>query len=411
MTTNLHVSQYRDEEVLPSADAFPAPSAFIEYGLYFYMVYTLVGGVWGLFVNNLASAVLILLVMLSLSELGSQVMTVIKVLAFPLGCGIAFLFIQFVFFEEFGTEMVRGFLIWMLLLFLIQWLTQRANFLHRFCMVMIVIGLAALPYISFFEAGEGMQRAKIDRAIGFSHTNSMGEWYGFCTVYLILVGWITRVNSVRLLAWMGAVLFAYIVTLTVSRGALLAVAIAIVIGSRNFLKGGFLPLLLSLSIGGLVIELGLFDQSARLYATRGAEESGRLAVWPIILESFYDSPWIGVGNSHVGATTRSGHFFMPHNGFLYIAQASGIVPLLLFAAYWVRVSQATFKANTGLDSDRIFYLPFIAYSIIIVSLNDLAFMQFPVISSLAFPMVANVKRRTPDLPGTGSRAPLFNSGM
>ena len=87
---------------------------------------------------------------------------------------------------------------------------------------------------------------------------------------------------------------------------------------------------------------------------------------------------------------------MPHNGFLYIAQASGIVPLLLFAAYWVRVARVAFKANTGLNSDKIFYLPFIVYSIIIVNLNDLAFTQFPVIASLAFPMVANVKRRTMD---------------
>jgi len=408
---NMHVSQYQDEDLLPRADAVPAPSALIEYGLYFYMFYTLVGGVWGLFVNNLATGVLILLVILSLSELGSQVMTVIKLLAFPLGCGIAFLFLQFFFFEEFGTEMVRSILMWMLLLFLLQLLTQRANFLHRFCMVMVVIGLAALPYISFYEAGEGMQRAKIDRAIGFSHTNSMGEWYGFCAVYLMLVGWIVRANAVRLMAWMGAVLFAYIVTLTVSRGALLAVAIAIVIASRNFLKNGFLPVLLSLCIGGLVIELGVFDQSVRLYSARGAEESGRLLIWPLILESFYNSPWIGVGHSQVGAVAPSGKFFMPHNGFLYIAQASGIVPLLLFAAYWVRTARVAFKANTGLDSDKIFYLPFIAYSIIIVNLNDLAFMQFPVIASLAFPMIPNVKRRTMDITASDSRTSFFNGGL
>jgi O-antigen ligase len=391
---NMHVSQYQDEALSPSADAIPAPSSLIEYGLYFYMFYTLVGGVWGLFVNNLASAVLILLLLLSLSELGSQVMAAIKLLAFPLGCGVAFIFIQFFFFEELETETVRAFLIWMLLSFLLQLLTQRANFLHRFCMVMIVIGLVALPYISFYQAGEAMQRAKINRAIGFGHTNAMGEWYGFCAVYLMLAGWTVRTNGVRLLAWMGAVLCAYIVTLTVSRGALLAVAIAIALGSRNFLKNGFLPILLSLCIGGLVIELGVFEQSARLYAARGAEESGRLAVWPLILESFYNSPWIGIGSSQVGAVTVSGRFVTPHNGFLYIAQASGIVPLLLFAAYWVRVARVAFKANAGLDSDKIFYLPFIAYSIIVVNLGNLTFMQLPVIASLAFPMVADLKRRT-----------------
>src|SRR6476660_4348025 len=176
---NMHGSQYRGEDVLPRAVAVPAPSAFIEYGLYFYMVYTLVGGVWGLFVNNFASGLLILLLILTLSELGPQAITVIKILAFPLGCSIAFLFIQLFFFEELGTEMVRSFLIWMLLLFLIQVLAQRDNFLHRFVMVMVVIGLVALPYLSFYQYGESMQRAKIDRAIGFGHTNAMGKWYGF----------------------------------------------------------------------------------------------------------------------------------------------------------------------------------------------------------------------------------------
>jgi O-antigen ligase len=394
---NTYVFQYRAKDLVPRTDSLPTPSRFIEYGLYFYMFYTFLGGVWGLFVNNLASAVLILLFILSLSELGPEVVTVIKILAFPLGCGIAFLFIQFVFFEELGTETVRAFLIWMLLLFLMQLVAQRDNFLHRFVMVMVVIGLAALPYLSFYQEGEAMQRARMDRAIGFGHTNAMGEWYGFCAVYLILVGWIVKANGVRLLAWMGAVFCAYIVTLTVSRGALLAIAIAIVVASRNFLKGGFLPLLLSICIGWLVVELGVFEQSAKLYAARGAEDSGRLTVWPLILDSFYQSPLIGIGSSHVGAVTHYGKFFTPHNGFLYIAQASGIVPLLLFAAYWVRVARLAFKANTALDSNKIFYLPFIAYSLIVVNLSNLTFMELPVIASLAFPMVANVNRRIMDI--------------
>jgi O-antigen ligase len=366
------------------------------------MFYLFLGEVWGLFINNLASAVLILLLILSLSELGSRVIAVIKILAFPLGCGIAFLFIQHFFFGESSTEMVREFLYWMVLMFLLQLLTQRDNFLHRFVMVMIVIGLAALPYLSFYQYGESMQRASINKAIGFGQTNAMGEWYGFCAVYLILAGWTVRANAVRLVAWMGALLCAYIVTLTLSRGALLAVAIAIVIASRNFLKGGFLPVLLSICVGGLVIELGVFEQSARLYAARGAEDTGRLAVWPLILESFYNSPWIGVGASQIGAITANGKFITPHNGFLYIAQASGMVPLVLFAAYWVRVVWVAFKANTGLNSDKLFYLPFLAYSFIVVNVGNLTFMQLPVIAALAFPMVASVKRRTMDITASGS---------
>ena len=113
----------------------------------------------------------------------------------------------------------------------------------------------------------------------------------------------------------------------------------------------------------------------------------------------------------MGAVTANGKFFTPHNGFLYIAQASGIIPLLLFAAYWVRVVWVALKTKTGLDSDEIFYLPFLAYSLIIVNVGNLTFMQLPVIASLAFPMVVNVKRRTMDITASDSRTSFFNSGM
>ena len=39
----------------------------------------------------------------------------------------------------------------MMLIFLVQMLTLRENFLHRFVMSMFIIGLAALPYLSFYE--------------------------------------------------------------------------------------------------------------------------------------------------------------------------------------------------------------------------------------------------------------------
>jgi O-antigen ligase len=210
---------------------------------------------------------------------------------------------------------------------------------------------------------------------------------------------------------MGAVVCIYVVTLTVSRGALLAVAIAIVIASRTFLKHGFFPLLLSICGAWLVIELGIFEQSAKLYATRGAEETGRLDIWPLIVESFYESPWIGVGHLRSGAITPDGRFYTPHNGFLYIAQTSGIIPLMLFIAYWVRVTWVAFKGSTGLDTNKIFYLPFLAYCFITVNVGNYTFMQLPVIASLAFPMVASVKRRPMDITASTSSPPIVRGGM
>jgi len=390
-------SQY-GEKVLPSGKgAVSTPSSVVEYGFYLYMCYILLGGAFGLFVNNLGSTLLVLLVFLCVYEVGFQAITVIRLVAFPLGCGVTYTFIQLFFFEESLTVTVRPFLIWMLVLFLVQLLALRGNFLHRFVLVMFFIGLAALPYLSFYESGTAvgpMQRVKLDRVIEFGHTNAMAEWYGFCAVYFMLLGWTTRTNALRNLSWLIAVGCLYVVTLTVSRGALLAVAIAIVIASRHFLKKGFLPLLMAACVGWIVIELGIFEQTAQFYAARGTEDTGRLAVWPLIIDSFLESPLIGVGHANVGATTARGSFITPHNGFLYLAQSSGIVSLALFIAYWLRAGRAALRADIGKSADAIFYLPFFAFSFLIVNAGNFTFMEVSVIASLAFPMTASVQQQT-----------------
>jgi O-antigen ligase len=385
-----YASLYR-EKPFATAGSTLVPSNFVEYGFFFYMFYTLIGGVLGLFVNNLASGLLVLLVLFCLYEVGFQALSIVRVLAFPLGCAIVYIFIQLFFFDESLTETVRPFLIWMLLLFLIQLLALRAKFLHRFVVMMFVIGLAALPYISFYQAGEAMQRARIDRAIGFHHTNAMGEWYGFCAVYFLIFGWMTRTNALRFLSWASGILCLYVVTLTVSRGALLAIAVATVVGSRKLLKNGFLPLLLLSCVCWLLVELGIFEETARLYSARGAEDSGRLAVWPLIIDSFLNSPWIGVGHSHVGAMTNYGQYYTPHNGFLYIAQSSGIVPLALFLAYWLRVVFTAIKTE-HMAPETVFYLPFLTFTFLTVNVGNFTFMQLSAIASLAFPMAVSAQQ-------------------
>jgi O-antigen ligase len=388
-----------EEQVIPSGSlTVSPPSGFLEYGFYLYMLYVLLGGAFGLFINNLASGLLILLLILCLSELGVQVISVIKVLAFPLGCGVALVFIQLFFFDESIMGTVRPFLIWMVLQVLIQVLTVRVHFLHRFVVLMLFIGMAALPYLSFYEAdvkGGTMQRAVLDRAIGFSQTNEMGAWYGFCAVYFMVLGASAKTYSARTLFWVIAFGCSYTVTLTVSRGALLAAAVAFVVASRNFLKAGFLPILLLVCLATIVIGLGIFEQTTQFYAARGAEDTGRLATWPLIIDSFLDSPLIGVGSSHVGATPTGRHMVTPHNGFLQIAQSSGVVPLALFMAYWLRSASAAFRNAAGKSPESIFYLPLMAYTFIETNLSAFAFMNPWAIVSLALPMRGSLRVEEP----------------
>jgi O-antigen ligase len=360
------------------------------------MIYVLLGGVFGLVVNNVATGLLVLLVIFSLADVGSQANSVIKALIFPLGCAIAYTSIQLFFFEESLMDTIRPFLIWMCVLFLVQLLTLRENFLLRFVLVMLLIGLAALPYLSFYQGASGghvMRRAALDKAIGFSQTNEMGAWYGFCAIYFVVLGITTKTHVTRNLSWAIAIGCLYMVTLTVSRGALLAVAVAFVVASRQFLKSGFLPILLFVSLVAIVFGMGLFDETLDFYTARGAEDTGRVAVWPLIIESFLNSPWIGVGHSNVGATPMGRHLVTPHNAFLYMAQSSGIVPLVLFIAYWLRVGLAAVRANVRKSSEAAWYLPLFVYTFIACNLGAFTFTHLWATVALAIPMTEYMRQQ------------------
>jgi glycosyltransferase involved in cell wall biosynthesis len=398
-------SQYGEKLIRTGTWNLPTPSGFVEYGFYFYMFYVLVGGVFGIAVNNLASALLLLLLLFCLAEIGSRGLDIMRVVAFPLGCGVAYTFIQLVIFEESLTETVRPFLIWMLTVFLVQSMALRANFLHRFVVVMFLLGLAALPYISLGHVHTStFQRAGLEKGIGFGQTNAMAEWYGFCTVYFYVLGITIRTNTFRILCWLIALVCLYVVTLTVGRGPLVAIAIAVVIANRDLLKNGFLPILLLACLSGIVIELGIFEETAKFYSARGTEDTGRLAVWPLIIDSFLNSPLIGVGHSHVGAITAQGSFVTPHNGFLYLAQSSGVVPLAFFIVYWLRAARAALRADSDRTENAITCLPLLVFSFLMINAGNFSFMGLWAVVSCAIPLNASVQRQARDLPGQLSTA-------
>jgi O-antigen ligase len=125
---------------------------------------------------------------------------------------------------------------------------------------------------------------------------------------------------------------------------------------------------------------------------RGAEETGRLIVWPLILEKFLDSPLVGVGASNAGAVVpSSGKFITPHNSFLLFAVASGIIPLGLFVSYCYRSGMAALRA-CATDRDSIYYLPLVVYAVLVAAAGNMDFMTPWSIMSLALPLAASDRR-------------------
>jgi hypothetical protein len=376
------------EQISEPLSASLAPA---EYGYYFAIFYSVLGPPLGLILAGGVGTGYLLIPVLAwcVLALGQSIMSTLRQAWMPLACGVSYLFIQLVLHGVSLQAMyVYQFGPWLFSLVIVQALViYRPNFLHRFAWFTFFLGVATLPFMSFMVGG-GPVRMGLDREImALANPNALAGWFGFCALYLMIKGYIEKRPPYRMMAWLMSVVSLYIVLLTVSRGALLAVSVSLLIGSRRLLKAGILPVLLLACLLLGLMEIGLFDEAIQSYSRRGVEDTGRLKVWPLLIEMFLSSPEIGVGASHAGAFVSSGKFVTPHNGFLLFAVASGIVPLGLFCAYLFRSGKAALLASAS-DRDSVFYLPLVLYAVMITSSGNMVFMDHWAVVSLALPVAA-----------------------
>jgi O-antigen ligase len=224
------------------------------------------------------------------------------------------------------------------------------------------------------SSGSGLARMRLEQTIGLANPNDLGAWFGFCCVYCVIASFETKRAAVRVASWLAAGGCLYIIGLTVSRAPLLAAAIAIVVALRRLLKRSFVPVLILLILSWIVYILGIFEHIVASYAARGMEDTGRMTIWPLALERFLSSPLIGVGGAHIATSTPKGAWITPHNGFIWVALASGVVPLLFFLGYWVRAVWGVFGTNVVQRPDAPFRIPLLIYAFLIVMELNFAFM-------------------------------------
>jgi O-antigen ligase len=178
----------------------------------------------------------------------------------------------------------------------------------------------------------------------------------------------------RFLAWGLAIGCLYVVGLTVSRASLLAVVISLCVGYRKVLRRAFLPVLALLFSSWIIFALGLFDAAISKYEERGTTETGRLYVWPRIIERISESVLVGYGANEASTyESDSGQVRSPHNTFLYLAVTSGIVPFALFSLFWIRAFwSAMFGGNYSLRNR--FGLPLLTFAFLTANAGDFGFM-------------------------------------
>jgi hypothetical protein len=375
-------------------DSLAEALAPVEYGYYFVTFYTVLGTPLGLILMGGIGSGFLMIPVLALCAiaLGPSLISTVRSAWLPLACGTSYLFIQLVVHDEPMSGMyVYQFGPWLFSLIIVQALALfRPNFLHRFALFTLFLGLAMLPFMSVGYVGT-YQKVGLERGVGYSNPNAMAAWFGFCVLYLTIKGYVETRPSYRLAAWLMAIGSLYVVTLTVSRGALIAAAASLLVASRKLWKEGLLPLLLLIVLVMGLLQFGVFDQAIEAYSRRGVEETGRLQLWPILIERFLNSPVIGYGASHAGAVVITGKFITPHNSFLLFAVASGMVPLVLFVAYCFSSGVAALRANPG-DPDSMLYLPLVVYTVLITSAGNMDFMTPWAVVSLAVPVAAVVSR-------------------
>ena len=319
---------------------------------------------------------LALLAMCCVLRMGGQAKAIWVPAVLPLAFGLSYVAVQLLLFDESVLgDAVRPMVPWMLSVVIIQCLALRRGFLHRFAMAMFVIGLCTLPYLTYRGSAT---RLGLQTGLTISNQNDLAAWFGFCCLYFAVLSLETRRLSVRLLSGISAIACLYVVALTVSRAPLIAAAVGIVVAFRRVLKHGFLPILSFAVVAWIAYGFGLFDRSASLYAARVFEETGRFLIWPAAIERFLASPFTGFGGSDVATfIPQAGTLATPHNQFIFIALASGLLPLLLFVAYWVHLGAEAVRLSARSHEDAVFLVPlFIYVSLIGLELNQPYMVQW-----------------------------------
>ncbi|MEO6112311.1 MAG: O-antigen ligase family protein, partial [Nitrospiraceae bacterium] len=339
------------------------------------LAYAMLGQVWGIVIPLLGGAIWVLVAAICFLSVGGQALHVYKPVVWALCTGTLVIAIQLLFHQGTEEALKEGtyFLSWLAVVITAQSLSLRPGFLQRFAVAALAIGLATVPYIQIDSAG-GIMRGRAS-GTGIATPNVLGMWFGFCTLYFVFWGLQARKLISRAAIWTAAVGCFFVVLIAVSRGPLLGVVLALVVGFRSALKRSFVPLLtLVLSISGVYMS-GVFDDWIGYYFVRGAEETGREKLYSIALERILNAPWIGVGLGNI-AILRHGTFVNPHNGLLHIALGAGIVPLICFLGYLAQAAIGALRImRRGYVGEAALLPPLVVFALVEIMILDFSFMS------------------------------------
>jgi len=341
------------------------PSGQLEYAYFMIVAYSILSTNVGIELPIVAAGFTVLLSVICLAKSRRYYNKFYHPIALPLACFISFILIQIIFHGNSVTDpAIRAFILLICGMIILQTLRLRKGFLQRYTFVIFLIGAVVLPHVVLGGLGS-VERAAADIQGGgnLRNANGLAGWFGFCALSFAVLGSEARKSTHRGLYWLLALGCLVVVGLTVSRGVIFAVILALLFVFRRSLKRGFVPLLLLFIVVGVSLETGVVHQLISRYEERGMEETGRFVLWPYVLARIMTEPWVGVGVSKISiyVPEMSEAITTPHNAFLYFALASGVVPFAFWLIFWLRAGWESFFNVKERDRETAFRLPFFIY--------------------------------------------------
>jgi O-antigen ligase len=349
------------------------PSRYVEYAYYLVTIYSFVSAYLGIEVPLVAASGLIALTAVCVLQIRPRLSVVYAPIAWLLAAALSFIFVQVVIHGISPADpSIRTFVLWICSALIMQALCLRSGFVARCTICMMAIGLIALPHLAF----EGdLERAKAGVELGgnLRNANGLGGWFGFCLISFAMLGLDARRMTHRVGYWSAAAASLLIAGLSVSRGAVLASGIAIVIGFRSVFKRGAVALAVLIVVGGVISQTRLFDEIMSRYEERGMEDTGRLVLWPHVVDRIWGSSLVGVGIDDISTYVpeRGDSVTTPHNSYLYFALSSGFVPCIFWMLFWLRAGRKSFRSAGQQLLNRSYQAPFFIYVFINTMLGDI----------------------------------------
>ncbi|WP_162458338.1 O-antigen ligase family protein [Pseudactinotalea terrae] len=249
-------------------------------------------------------------------------------------------------------------------LFVAVRLTIRTRLHFLLAAIGFVAGSVAAAAQLVLTSGAGLRWSynTTDARYSLDSINSNYSAYTFTTAVFVVIVMLLTTRSVRWrVAGVGVIGALYGgILLTGTRGALASLVLLIgwaVIAARR--PGRAVSVMAAvMGAASLATFLGVFDNWIRTVVPNAGREvgnlSGRLDVWPIAREVFWDSPILGRGAGAFRTVPENYLGFGAHQAFLDVGTGTGIIGIVLFTTTMVSAIRAQRSTHLVLLSTGAF---------------------------------------------------------